>query len=81
MVKFTIPSPNQFFHPAILNGQYKDFDEFAPDIIEAYRETLKEFYRIGVRYIQLDDVYLPLLLQLILLLMKRNIEQSWPLEL
>lgn len=58
VAKVTIPSPNQFFHPAILNGQYKDFDEFAPDIIAAYRETLQEFYRIGVRYIQLDDVYL-----------------------
>ncbi len=58
MVKFTIPSPNQFFHPAIINGQYESFDDFAPDIIEAYRETIKEFYRIGIRYIQLDDVYL-----------------------
>lgn len=58
VVKFTIPSPNQLFHPDIINGQYKDFDEFAPDIIAAYKETLNEFYRIGVRYIQLDDVYL-----------------------
>lgn len=58
VVKFTIPSPNQFFHPAIINGQYEDFDAFAPDIIAAYKETINEFYRIGVRYLQLDDVYL-----------------------
>ncbi|MFD1849785.1 5-methyltetrahydropteroyltriglutamate--homocysteine S-methyltransferase [Oceanobacillus bengalensis] len=58
VVKFTIPSPNQFFHPDIINGQYKDFDAFAPDIIEAYRQTIKTFYQIGVRYLQLDDVYL-----------------------
>lgn len=41
VAKFTIPSPNQFFHPDIINGQYKDFDDFAPDIIDAYRESLK----------------------------------------
>lgn len=58
VVKFTIPSPNQFFHPDILNGQYEDYEAFVPDIVEAYRETIKEFYRIGIRYLQLDDVYL-----------------------
>ncbi|GIN56477.1 5-methyltetrahydropteroyltriglutamate--homocysteine S-methyltransferase [Lederbergia ruris] len=58
VVKFTIPSPNQFFHPDIINGQYKDYEEFASDIIEAYRKTIREFYRIGIRYLQLDDVYL-----------------------
>ncbi|MBO0991957.1 5-methyltetrahydropteroyltriglutamate--homocysteine S-methyltransferase [Bacillus sp. SD088] len=58
VTKFTIPSPNQFFHPAIINGHYKHFEEFATDIIEAYRKTIDEFYRIGIRYLQLDDVYL-----------------------
>jgi 5-methyltetrahydropteroyltriglutamate--homocysteine methyltransferase len=59
VAKVTIPSPNQFFNAGIINPEfYSDWEEFAVDIIEAYRKTLKAFYDVGVRYVQLDDVYI-----------------------
>ncbi|PLT34537.1 5-methyltetrahydropteroyltriglutamate--homocysteine S-methyltransferase [Bacillus sp. V5-8f] len=59
VAKVTIPSPNQFFNAGIINPTiYSDWEEFAKDIIEAYKQTLKAFYDVGVRYVQLDDVYI-----------------------
>ncbi|RIN25564.1 5-methyltetrahydropteroyltriglutamate--homocysteine S-methyltransferase [Staphylococcus succinus] len=56
--KVSIPSPNQLFHPDILNETiYPDIEDFATDVSQAYRESLLKFYELGARYIQLDDVY------------------------
>lgn len=59
VAKQTIPSPNQLFHPEIRNVEiYPTVEEFAADIIQAYRDALQAFYDAGVRYLQLDDVYI-----------------------
>jgi len=59
IAKQTIPSPNQFFNVGIVDPEiYPDMEEYAKDIIQAYRDALKAFYDAGCRYIQLDDVYI-----------------------
>ncbi len=56
--KVSIPSPNQLFHPNILNEEiYPDIEDFAHDVAKAYHDSLLKFYELGARYIQLDDVY------------------------
>jgi 5-methyltetrahydropteroyltriglutamate--homocysteine methyltransferase len=58
IAKVSIPSPNQLFHPNILNETiYPDIKDFAHDVAQAYHESLQKFYDLGARYIQLDDVY------------------------
>ena len=37
---------------------YPDIEEYAKDVIQAYRDAMKAFYEAGVRYLQLDDVYI-----------------------
>lgn len=57
--KQTIPSPNQLFNAGIRNKEiYPDIEEYANDIIQAYRDAIKAFYDAGCRYLQLDDVYI-----------------------
>ncbi|WP_249870616.1 5-methyltetrahydropteroyltriglutamate--homocysteine S-methyltransferase [Oceanobacillus saliphilus] len=57
--KQTIPSPNQLFEAGIRNPAiYPDIEEFANDIIKTYQDAVKAFYDAGVRYLQLDDVYI-----------------------
>ncbi|MCM3399305.1 5-methyltetrahydropteroyltriglutamate--homocysteine S-methyltransferase [Oceanobacillus profundus] len=57
--KQTIPSPNQLFEVGIRNPEiYPDIEEYANDITQAYRDAVKAFYDAGVRYLQLDDVYI-----------------------
>ena len=59
VVKQTIPSPNQLFHPDIFNEDiYSDYEAYAEDIIKAYQDAIQAFYDAGVRYLQLDDVYI-----------------------
>lgn len=59
VAKQTIPSPNQFFNAGIRDESiYPDIEEYANDIIQAYRDALQAFYDAGARYIQLDDVYI-----------------------
>jgi len=61
--KVSIPSPNQLFHPNILNEAiYPDINDFARDVSKAYHDSLLKFYELGARYIQLDDVYWAILL-------------------
>ena len=44
--KQTIPSPNQLFEHTIRDREiYPNIEEFAKDIIQAYRDALKAFYR------------------------------------
>ncbi|MBF7022782.1 5-methyltetrahydropteroyltriglutamate--homocysteine S-methyltransferase [Staphylococcus kloosii] len=58
IAKVSIPSPNQLFHPNILNEDlYPDIKDFAHDVAQAYHKSLQKFYDLGARYIQLDDVY------------------------
>ena len=57
--KQTIPSPNQFFNAGIRNLEiYPDIEDYANDIIQAYRDAIQAFYNAGCRYLQLDDVYI-----------------------
>jgi len=57
--KLTIPSPNQLFNKGIFNQEvYVDLEDFAADVIQTYKDALKAFYNVGVRYLQLDDVYI-----------------------
>lgn len=59
VAKQTIPSPNQLFHPDIINTEiYPDIEDYAKAVIQAYRDALAAFYDAGVRYLQLDDVYI-----------------------
>ena len=59
VAKQTIPSPNQLFNIGIRNEDiYPDIEEYAKDVIQAYRDAFKAFYDAGVRYLQLDDVYI-----------------------
>ncbi|MEW9109826.1 MAG: 5-methyltetrahydropteroyltriglutamate--homocysteine S-methyltransferase [Cytobacillus gottheilii] len=59
VAKQTIPSPNQLFNAGIRNLEiYPDVEEYANDIIIAYRDAIKAFYDAGCRYLQLDDVYI-----------------------
>lgn len=58
VAKMTIPSPNQVFNAGIRNLEiYPDIEDYANDIIQAYRDAIKAFYDAGCRYLQLDDVY------------------------
>lgn len=58
VAKQTIPSPNMFFQPNIRDTPvYDTIEALAKDLSEAYRKTIKHFYDIGCRYLQLDDVY------------------------
>ncbi|SFB28313.1 Methionine synthase II (cobalamin-independent) [Lentibacillus halodurans] len=58
-VKFTIPSPNMFFNDGIRNPEiYPDLEKYAEDIIKTYQDAIQAFYDAGLRYLQLDDVYI-----------------------
>jgi len=58
VAKQTIPSPNMFFQANIRNTPvYATIEDLAKDLAEAYRLTIKHFYDLGCRYLQLDDVY------------------------
>src|SRR5699024_6099752 len=48
VAKQTIPSPNQLFNAGIRDEEiYPDIEEYAKDIIQAYRDALKAFYDAG----------------------------------
>ena len=62
-VKQTIPAPAQFYfelirdeeHIAQTYSVYANKEELFADIIEAYKQVIKEHYDAGCRIIQLDD--------------------------
>ena len=59
VAKQTIPSPNQLFNIGIRDESiYPDIEDFAKDVIQAYRDAIQAFYKAGCRYLQLDDVYI-----------------------
>src|SRR5690625_4583776 len=37
---------------------YSNIEDYAADVIQAYRDAIQAFYDVGVRYLQLDDVYI-----------------------
>lgn len=60
-VRQTIPSPGELYMRVMLvtNGEpakaYESPETLTDDIIEAYRGTINELYRLGCRHIQLDS--------------------------
>src|SRR5699024_8486023 len=57
VVKQTIPSPNQLLYAGMRNKEvYPDIEDYAADIVKAYKDALAAFYEAGCRYLQLDDV-------------------------
>lgn len=58
VAKQTIPSPNMFLQENIRNTPvYDSLEELGKDLSEAYRLTIRKFYDLGCRYLQLDDVF------------------------
>ncbi|KAA8733839.1 5-methyltetrahydropteroyltriglutamate--homocysteine S-methyltransferase [Acinetobacter qingfengensis] len=57
--KMTIPSPNMFMQRKIrINDVYgNDLQQYAEDLGQAYQQSIRHFYDLGCRYLQLDDVY------------------------
>src|SRR5699024_3350996 len=59
VTKVAIPSPNLFFNDGTRNPDiYPTPEEYATDIIQTYQDAIKAFYDIGIRYLQLDEVYI-----------------------
>lgn len=60
-VRQTMPSPGELYMRVLmatdgdLSREYPSPDTFIDDIIEAYRLTIKELYRLGCRHIQFDS--------------------------
>jgi methionine synthase II (cobalamin-independent) len=63
--KVTLPSPcsQHYFRwrDGVSNRAYANLDEFFTDVAQVYREELAALAALGARYVQLDDVSLPLL--------------------
>ncbi|MFC4651504.1 vitamin B12 independent methionine synthase [Lactococcus nasutitermitis] len=56
--KVTIPSPTMFFRDGRSDRwheYYENWTDFLDDLAKAYNDTLRHFYDLGARYIQLDD--------------------------
>lgn len=59
-VRQTIPSPGELYMRILLSGNgdiakiYSSPATLEDDIVEAYRKTIEEFYKLGCRHIQLD---------------------------
>jgi 5-methyltetrahydropteroyltriglutamate--homocysteine methyltransferase len=56
--KFTMPSPAMLHaraDRASLRKVYPDVDEFWADLTQAYREEIRDLYKAGCRYLQIDD--------------------------
>jgi 5-methyltetrahydropteroyltriglutamate--homocysteine methyltransferase len=56
--KFTMPSPAMLHargDRASLRRTYPNLDNFWADLTQCYREEIRDLYRAGCRYLQLDD--------------------------
>jgi 5-methyltetrahydropteroyltriglutamate--homocysteine methyltransferase len=62
MPKMTIPAPSAFLAhrgKTIIDGSvYGSFDEFYADLAQTYRQIVRAFGDAGCRYLQLDEVYM-----------------------
>jgi 5-methyltetrahydropteroyltriglutamate--homocysteine methyltransferase len=60
--KMTIPAPSAFLAhrgKTILDGSvYDSFEEFFADLAQTYRQVVRGFGDAGCRYLQLDEVYM-----------------------
>ena len=57
-VKQTIPSPTMLFRDNRSDHWhqfYATWDEYLADLAKAYRQTIRRFYDLGCRYLQIDD--------------------------
>jgi 5-methyltetrahydropteroyltriglutamate--homocysteine methyltransferase len=65
MVKATLPAPSYLHYPrgrACVDPRvYPDLEAFFDDVVKIYAEELEALYAAGGRYLQLDEVALPLL--------------------
>lgn len=59
IAKMTIPSPNMFMRPNLrVNEVYgNDIERYVEDLGLAYQKSIRRFYELGCRSIQLDDVF------------------------
>jgi 5-methyltetrahydropteroyltriglutamate--homocysteine methyltransferase len=60
-VKVTMPTPSHLHFGQFKQDAYPDQTRFWDDLIAIYRQELAELYDAGCRYLQLDEVPLPLL--------------------
>jgi 5-methyltetrahydropteroyltriglutamate--homocysteine methyltransferase len=64
-VKATLPAPSYLHYPrgrACVDPRvYPELDEFFDDVVRTYSEELKALHAAGGRYLQIDEVALPLL--------------------
>ncbi|MGH7278055.1 MAG: hypothetical protein ACREJG_05150 [Candidatus Rokuibacteriota bacterium] len=64
-VKVTLPSPcsQHFFRwrEGVSDRAYPEAADFFADLVRVHREELRDLVALGARYVQLDDVSLPLL--------------------
>src|SRR5262245_7920235 len=63
--KMTIPSPSALYgrtgREAVSEKAYRSLDEFFADWGDAYRKAVRAFADAGCRYLQLDEVFIPML--------------------
>jgi 5-methyltetrahydropteroyltriglutamate--homocysteine methyltransferase len=63
--KMTIPAPSAIYGRPMLTpinkAVYPTLEEFFHDLGEAYREAVRAFADAGCRYLQLDEVFIPML--------------------
>lgn len=63
--KVSIPAPTMLHfwggRSAISEAVYPDIEEFWKDAVDIWAAELKDLYDLGCRYVQLDDVTLPLI--------------------
>ena len=63
--KITIPAPSALYgrtgREAVSEKAYPSLDEFFVDLGAAYRQAVRAFADAGCRYLQLDEVFIPML--------------------
>lgn len=58
LAKQTIPSPSMLFRDNrsdLALDFYNSWDEYLLDLAKAYQQTIRHFYDLGCRYLQMDD--------------------------
>lgn len=62
LAKQTIPGPNMIYLDSLIlskhyreNPIYTDLELFKKDLIQTYQDAISAFYKMGCRYLQLDD--------------------------
>ncbi len=59
--KVTLPSPTLFANLWSPGAAYPTFDAFMADVVDVFRDEVRELVRLGCSYIQLDAPHYPLL--------------------